>query len=770
MKLSIYFVLGFLMNYSVALSQFTVKNDIYNTFDGRKIDVWLIEGKYVVLNIDKREVSEEQLADTSVINKILIRSDSLYGYYIKNMGYEPVGGNEKYSNKCNVFFGPPSCGSGCGLIGAKGIEVSGFENIFYGLKYNLNINRDVIIAYEFGRNFFTFSDKILFPFTPNTDEKNGGFAEGFADVMYQYAYHEIITDPKERTLNETLLNIEWAKKRFRGYINDTTANPYNCLAKWDKEGVLDPNRGVSGHFYSAYPSNSLLIGIFETFDRRLMFPSFFKIIKERPSVKTIEDALSNIAYASSKSINKNLGPFFKNVLKFKLNKNVEEELSLLPSPESKLVKDESVLWFLSPFEKINLNLIDTNYLVDNGMYKVIIDGKDFSNSIHGNNVLTYDLLRGKSSISVSCQLIINNKIVDQYSLQLRKRHNVDIFEFKSDFYAYYLSNNTNKSFFEGDNLVLEDLQQEKINYGLIKYNLPLLRERNLKISGQIRQITPPFKKENGLANGYESSGFSNIILGSPERTNGDRNVGTEVGLGNNNNFFNINFSDHSSLYFFDNRKYILGDISFRNQGFGLKSYYKNVVLKDITDTDNDGIVDFEDNCPLRSNIDQKDTDNDGVGDTCDIDLDGDGVINETDLCKNTPLGLSVDAKGCALSEKDSDNDGINDDKDLCPNSLVGTNIDKNGCTIVTSVLEDDKQVVLSPNPFLKNIKIEFPSEFGYYVSLEIVDLYGKLIFNSKFIKNKEWVNLSELPKGVFIIKIISENKRMLKTMKVSKIE
>ena len=770
MKLAISTIILFAINHLFAFCQFTTKEDVYNTFDGRKINVWLIEGKYVVLNIDKREISKEQLEDTSVLNKILTRSDSLYGYYLKNMGYEPVGGNSKYSNKCNVFFGPPSCGSGCGLVGAKGIEVSGFENIFYGLKYNLNINRDVIIAYEFGRNFFTFSDKVLFPFTPNTDEKNGGFAEAFADIMYQYAYHEIITDPNERTLNETLLNIEWAKKRFRGYINDTTANPYNSLAKWDKEGILDPNRGVSGHYYSAYPSNSLLIGIFETFDRKSMFPSFFKILRNRPSIKTTEDALSNIVYASSKSINKNLLPFFKNVLKFKLNKNIEDELSLLPLPDSKLIKDEDVLWFLSPFEKINLNLRSTNYLEDNGIYRVIIDGREYSSSKNGNNVLTYDLLKGKNETSISCQLIIDNKIIDQQSIQLRKRHNINLFNYQNDFYAFYLSNITNKSYFEGDNLVLEDLQQDKINYGIIRYNLPLLRGRLLKISGQIRQISPPYKDSYGLANGYKSSGLSNIILGSPDRTNGDRNVGTEIGLGDNINYYNIDFSDQTSLYFFDNRKYILGDVSFRNQGFGLKSYYKNVILKDITDSDNDGLVDFEDNCPLNSNVDQKDFDNDGIGDLCDGDIDGDGIANEVDLCKNTPLGLSVDIKGCALSEKDSDNDGITDDKDLCPNSLAGANIDKNGCPIITSILEEPRQIALFPNPFTKNIKIEFPPEFGNHVSIEIFDLNSKLVFNTTIVKNQDWINLSNLSKGLFILKITSEASDLSKTVKIIKIE
>ena len=52
--------------------------------------------------------------------------------------------------------------------------------------------------------------------------------------------------------------------------------------------------------------------------------------------------------------------------------------------------------------------------------------------------------------------------------------------------------------------------------------------------------------------------------------------------------------------------------------------------------------------------------------TLTFDNDGDGVANEYDLCPNTPLGSSVNADGCALSQIDSDNDGYNDSVDMFP--------------------------------------------------------------------------------------------------------
>ncbi|MBR4188936.1 MAG: lamin tail domain-containing protein [Kiritimatiellae bacterium] len=50
------------------------------------------------------------------------------------------------------------------------------------------------------------------------------------------------------------------------------------------------------------------------------------------------------------------------------------------------------------------------------------------------------------------------------------------------------------------------------------------------------------------------------------------------------------------------------------------------------DTDADGLLDDEDNCPDTANTIQSDIDDDGYGDDCDPDMDGDAVPNEIDNC------------------------------------------------------------------------------------------------------------------------------------------
>jgi hypothetical protein len=50
----------------------------------------------------------------------------------------------------------------------------------------------------------------------------------------------------------------------------------------------------------------------------------------------------------------------------------------------------------------------------------------------------------------------------------------------------------------------------------------------------------------------------------------------------------------------------------------------------MTDTDTDGVPDFEDNCTLAANTSQIDSDADGYGNVCDGDFDGNGYTNAMD--------------------------------------------------------------------------------------------------------------------------------------------
>src|SRR3990170_5842391 len=87
----------------------------------------------------------------------------------------------------------------------------------------------------------------------------------------------------------------------------------------------------------------------------------------------------------------------------------------------------------------------------------------------------------------------------------------------------------------------------------------------------------------------------------------------------------------------------------------------------FADHDGDTIDDAVDNCPDVANEDQADTDGDGIGEACEPDSDGDGVIDDFDFCPGFDDAIDSDFDGLPDGcEPDSDGDGVIDDFDACP--------------------------------------------------------------------------------------------------------
>ena len=85
------------------------------------------------------------------------------------------------------------------------------------------------------------------------------------------------------------------------------------------------------------------------------------------------------------------------------------------------------------------------------------------------------------------------------------------------------------------------------------------------------------------------------------------------------------------------------------------------------------------------------------------DDDDDGVPDANDACPATPAGESVDAQGCADSQKDTDGDGVSDAADQCPATAPSTAVDTRGCpaasgnlSVTLSVTADDTDVSDGP--------------------------------------------------------------------------
>jgi hypothetical protein len=102
------------------------------------------------------------------------------------------------------------------------------------------------------------------------------------------------------------------------------------------------------------------------------------------------------------------------------------------------------------------------------------------------------------------------------------------------------------------------------------------------------------------------------------------------------------------------------------------------------DADADGHCESIDNCPAVANTDQSDLDGDGLGDACDADDDGDGVIDASDNCPFNANADQADLDGDGLGDAcdaDDDGDGVIDEGDACPGTSSGSVVNAEGCSI-----------------------------------------------------------------------------------------
>jgi sugar lactone lactonase YvrE len=196
------------------------------------------------------------------------------------------------------------------------------------------------------------------------------------------------------------------------------------------------------------------------------------------------------------------------------------------------------------------------------------------------------------------------------------------------------------------------------------------------------------------------------------------------------------------------------------------------------------------------------------------DSDNDGITDDIDKCQGTPSGIKVNTFGCSEAQQIQ--------KDTCTNvkptmilknglelstPLIGvgyvwylneikipnaiastflatssgrysvqvlktatciTGLSENIFVQITGTTEENNQFIVFPNPFTKDIKIEFPPEYGSAVKVSISDIKGSIVYSQEQVINGEILNLSNFSTGTYFLTIYSNHsseKRVFKLLK-----
>ena len=157
----------------------TGNNTTYTGFDDPTAQKTTWVGRNVAF------LTESSSLDPVVMDKITTTFDAVFDYYANATGQLPAP-YLTYQGRSLVAEVDVSCGAGCGILGATGVELAaGYFGVLYDAVRTAN-QYDQVLFYEFGRNFYFYDGKIRYketgPMAAPTGS-SGWIGTGYAVLM-----------------------------------------------------------------------------------------------------------------------------------------------------------------------------------------------------------------------------------------------------------------------------------------------------------------------------------------------------------------------------------------------------------------------------------------------------------------------------------------------------------------------------------------------------------------------------------------------------------
>jgi hypothetical protein len=186
----------------------------YMAFDGRSYTLQEHRGRYVSV-LTPQSVANGPSFTAEHVDELVHRLDELYSLYREILGLEPSG-----SGLLTVAFVDQTCGAGCGLLGAKGIEIEASALNYEMIIDELNAGRlESILVHEMVHNFDAYANHLHY--LPDHAHAWTDFFQYFAAYRYgRNSYRDEAPDD----VFKSPVSAAW-----KDYMADDTASWARCV-------------------------------------------------------------------------------------------------------------------------------------------------------------------------------------------------------------------------------------------------------------------------------------------------------------------------------------------------------------------------------------------------------------------------------------------------------------------------------------------------------------------------------------------------------------
>lgn len=186
----------------------------YRAFDGRSHSLREYRGRFVSVLLPD-EPPQQPFFTAEHIGELVDRLDELYSLYREILQREPPG-----SDLLTVAFVPQTCGSGCGLLGGRGIEIRSDSRNVEAIIKELDAGRlDEVLVHEMVHNFDAFSG--LLHYLPDHPHAWTDFFQYFA--AYRYGRHSVGGQAPDEGFNSPV-SLLW-----KTYVETPSASWSQCV-------------------------------------------------------------------------------------------------------------------------------------------------------------------------------------------------------------------------------------------------------------------------------------------------------------------------------------------------------------------------------------------------------------------------------------------------------------------------------------------------------------------------------------------------------------